>query len=76
MDGWPRDLDIAVRRFKNGSDVSTALHELWRQLEMGSEVAEALSGLGALSREASDALQNPPPSPRRGADRQGRWTSR
>ncbi|GGS93749.1 hypothetical protein [Streptomyces cinerochromogenes] len=69
MDGWLRDLDIAVRRFKNGSDVSTALHELWRQLEMGSEVAEALSGLGALSREASDALQNPPPSPRRGADR-------
>lgn len=64
MDGWLRDLDIAVRRFKNGSDVSIALHELWRQLETGSEVAEALSGLGALSREASDALQSPPPSPR------------
>ncbi|MFD8309090.1 hypothetical protein ACFV29_43290 [Streptomyces sp. NPDC059690] len=62
MDGWLRDLDIAVRRFKNGSDVSPALQELWRQLETGSEVAEALSGLGALSREASDALQGPLPS--------------
>ncbi|MGW0886318.1 hypothetical protein [Streptomyces sp. NPDC002671] len=61
MDGWLRDLDIAVRRFKNGSDVSSTLHELWRQLEAGSEVAEALSGLGALSREASDVLHSPPP---------------
>ncbi|MEW2514501.1 hypothetical protein [Streptomyces sp. NPDC046870] len=64
MDGWLRDLDIAVRRFHNGSDVSTALHELWRQLETGWEVTEALSGLGALSREASETLQGSPPSPR------------
>lgn len=62
MDGWLRDLDIAVRRFKNGSDVSTALHELWRHLETGSEVAEALGELGALSREASDALRSPVPT--------------
>jgi len=60
MDGWLRDLDIAVRRFKNGSDASNTLHELWRQLEAGSEVAEALSELGALSREATDVLQGPP----------------
>lgn len=56
MDGWLRDLDIALRRFTNGADVSAALHALWRQLETGSEVAEALAGLGALSREACVAL--------------------
>jgi len=60
LDGWLRDLDIAVRRFGNGSDVSGHLHELWRQLETGSETAEALGGLGALSRAASDVLQGLP----------------
>ncbi|MGW0712056.1 hypothetical protein ACWD4G_39930 [Streptomyces sp. NPDC002643] len=59
MDGWLRDLDIAVRRFGNGTDVSTTLHELWRQLETGSEVAEALGGLGTPSREAAEALRRP-----------------
>ncbi|WP_371573451.1 hypothetical protein [Streptomyces sp. NBC_01314] len=30
VDGWLRDLGLAVRRIKNGSDVvSSALHELW-----------------------------------------------
>lgn len=52
LDGWLRDLDIALRRFTGGADISGALQELWRQLEMGSEVAEAVIGLGALSREA------------------------
>jgi hypothetical protein len=56
LDGWLRDLDIALRRFTGGSDISGALLELWRQPEMGSEVAEALIGLGALSREACAVL--------------------
>lgn len=56
LDGWLRDLDIALRRFANGSDISGALQELWRQLEMGSEVAEAVIELGALSREACAVL--------------------
>ncbi|MGW1717611.1 hypothetical protein [Streptomyces sp. NPDC002156] len=56
LDGWLRDLDIALRRFTGGADISGALQELWRQLEMGSEVAEAVIGLGALSREACAVL--------------------
>ncbi|MFI0217661.1 hypothetical protein [Streptomyces lydicus] len=56
LDGWLRDLDIALRRFTDGSDVPRALQELWRQLEMGSEVAEAVIELGALSREACAVL--------------------
>ncbi|WP_329400503.1 hypothetical protein OHA45_36840 [Streptomyces lydicus] len=56
LDGWLRDLDIALRRFTDGSDVPQALQELWRQLEMGSEVAEAVIELGTLSREACAVL--------------------
>lgn len=56
LDGWLRDLDIALRRFTGGADISGALQELWRQLEMGSEVAEAVIGLGVLSREACAVL--------------------
>ncbi|MGC9543995.1 hypothetical protein [Streptomyces sp. UG1] len=52
LDGWLRDLDIAQRRFTGSGDISGALQELWRQLEMGSEAAEAVIGLGTLSREA------------------------
>ncbi|KKD02231.1 hypothetical protein, partial [Streptomyces sp. WM6386] len=49
LDGWLRDLDIALRRFMAGADVSGGLRELWRQLEVGAEVAEAVIGLGDLS---------------------------
>ncbi|WP_143076573.1 hypothetical protein [Streptomyces sp. MUSC 14] len=56
MDGWLRDLDIALRRLTNGADGFAALRELWRQLETGWEVAEALAGLGPLSRDACAAL--------------------
>ncbi|MGW0204396.1 hypothetical protein ACWDZ8_00740 [Streptomyces sp. NPDC003233] len=56
MDGWLRDLDIAIRRFTKGADGFAALRELWRQLETGWEVAEALAGLGSLSRDACAAL--------------------
>ncbi|WP_227026084.1 transposase [Streptomyces fodineus] len=65
VDGWLRDLDIALRRFTHGTDVSAALHELWRQLETGSETAEALAGLLALSREACSALAHAQAGPDR-----------
>lgn len=54
--GRVRDLDIALRRFTNGTDGFAALRELWRQLETGREVAEALTGLGSLTRDACAAF--------------------
>jgi hypothetical protein len=56
MDGWLRDLDMAIRRFQTASDLSTALRQLWTQLEIGSELAEALSHLSDLTAQASGVL--------------------
>ena len=56
LDGWLRDLDMAVRRFHTASDLSTALRHLWIQLEIGSELAEAIAELGDLTTQASRVL--------------------
>lgn len=56
LDGWLRDLDMAIGRFRTTSDVSTALRNLWIQLETGYEFAEAVSSLSNLTAEASHAL--------------------
>ncbi|UUU18914.1 hypothetical protein [Streptomyces sp. DSM 40750] len=50
LDGWLRDLDIAQRRFTGSGDISGALQELGRQLEMGSEVAEVATFMRTDSR--------------------------
>jgi hypothetical protein len=56
LDGWLRDLDMAVGRFQTTSDLSTALRNVWAQLEIGYELAEAVSLLSDLTAEASRAL--------------------
>ncbi|OXM64979.1 hypothetical protein [Amycolatopsis vastitatis] len=56
LDGWLRDLDMAIRRFHAASDLSTALRHLWTQLEIGSELAEAVGQLDVLTAQASRAL--------------------
>jgi hypothetical protein len=56
LDGWLRDLDMAIGRLRNTSDLSAALRDFWIQLEMGYEFAEAVSLLGDLAAEASRAL--------------------
>jgi hypothetical protein len=56
MDGWLRDLDMSIRRFHTASDLSTALRHLWTQLEIGSELAEAVSQLSDLTAQASRVL--------------------
>jgi hypothetical protein len=62
LDGWLRDLDMAVRQFGTTSDLSTALRTLWTQLEIGYEVAEAVSLLGDLTAEAVRVLEPDQPS--------------
>jgi hypothetical protein len=59
MDGWLRDLDMAIRRFHTASDLSTALQHLWTQLEIGYELAEAVSQLGDLTIQAARVLTFP-----------------
>ncbi len=56
MDGWLRDLDMAIRRFHTASDLSTALRHLWTQLEIGYELAEAVNQLSDLTAQASRVL--------------------
>ncbi len=56
LDGWLRDLDMAIRRFHTAADVSTALRNLWTQLEIGSELAEAIGQLGDLTAQAARVL--------------------
>ena len=56
MDGWLRDLDMSIRRFHTASDLSAALRDLWTQLEIGYELAEAVSQLGDLTAQAARAL--------------------
>jgi hypothetical protein len=56
LDGWLRDLDMAIRRFLSTSDISSALHGLWTQMETGYEIAEAVNQLIGLTAEASSAL--------------------
>lgn len=56
MDGWLRDLDMALRRFDTSRDVSAALRDLWVRLETGAELAEAVGRLGGLTAEASEVL--------------------
>jgi hypothetical protein len=60
MDGWLRDLDMAVRRFHTTSDLSTALQHLWTQVEIGYELAEAVSQLGELTTQALREVTSPP----------------
>lgn len=59
LDAWLRDLDMAVRRFRTTSDLSTALRQLWTQLEIGYEVAEAVRELDDLVATASQVLRAP-----------------
>jgi hypothetical protein len=56
MDGWLRDLDMSIRRFDTSSDRSTALRHLWTQLEIGYELAEAVSQLSDLTAHACRVL--------------------
>jgi hypothetical protein len=56
LDGWLRDLDMAIGRFRNTLDLSGVLRDLWIQVEVGYEFAEAVSLLGDLAAEASRAL--------------------
>jgi hypothetical protein len=56
LDGWLRDLDMAIRRFQTTSDMSSALHSLWIQLEIGYLIAEAVNRLIGLTAEASSAI--------------------
>jgi hypothetical protein len=60
MDGWLRDLDMAVRRFHTTSDLSTALQHLWTQVEIGYELAEAVSQLSELTAQAFRVVTSPP----------------
>jgi hypothetical protein len=54
LDGWLRDLDMAIRRFQ--ADPATALRDLWTQLEIGYELAEAVGQLDDLTAEASRVI--------------------
>jgi hypothetical protein len=54
LDGWLRDLDMAIRRFQ--ADPATALRDLWTQLEIGYELAEAVGQLDDLAAEASRVI--------------------
>jgi hypothetical protein len=56
MDGWLRDVDMALRRFSTSPDLSSSLRDLWVQLELGAELAEAIAQLGSLTAEASLVL--------------------
>lgn len=56
MDGWLRDVDMALRRFSTSPDLSFSLLDLWVQLELGAELAEAIAQLGRLTAEASLVL--------------------
>jgi hypothetical protein len=56
LDGWLRDVDMAIRRLRTTPDLSAALRDLWIQLEIGSELADALSRLGDLMAEAASVL--------------------
>jgi hypothetical protein len=56
LDGWLRDVDMALRRFSTSPDLSSSLRDLWVQLELGAELAEAIAQLGSLTAEASLVL--------------------
>jgi len=56
MDGWLRDVDMALRRFSTSPDLSFSLRDLWAQLELGAELAEAIAQLAGLTAEASLVL--------------------
>jgi hypothetical protein len=60
LDGWLRDLDLAVRRFHTTSDLSTTLRQLWTQVEIGYELAEAIGRLSELTAQASREVATPP----------------
>jgi hypothetical protein len=59
LDGWLRDLDMAVRRFHTTSDLSTALRHLWTQVEIGYELAEAVGQLSELTAQACRVVTSP-----------------
>ncbi|MFI5593142.1 hypothetical protein ACIA5G_49405 [Amycolatopsis sp. NPDC051758] len=54
LDGWLRDLDMALRRFQ--ADPAPVLRDLWTQLEIGYELAEAVGQLDDLTAEASRVI--------------------
>lgn len=54
--------DVGQQSRQTPLQYSVVSFRVRRQLQAGSEVARALSGLDALSREASDVLQGMPPS--------------
>jgi hypothetical protein len=61
LDGWLRDLDMAIRRVHTASpsDLSSALRNLLTPLETGYELAEAVGKLGDLTTQAARVLTSP-----------------